>query len=828
MIFTGITGLVMLLLSGSGVPLGMPPAPEDPTIFRAAPEECLWYLGWAGTAEPDPNSKNHTEQLLAEQEVQHFLTEVETQLVAALKRGAPPNEEGRVAAEHGPKLVKALFTRPAAIFVASAGVGLSGPMVNGGAIVNLGDQAKDIEASLKTIERLATGRESTPDDAGWRRLPLPPQVPVVEWGVKGKHLVVGIGKGSADGIAERVTGDSSPAWLEEVRKNSPVERLSTLHYLNLRTIREIAVPMLSFGTGRPINGQAILDLAGIGNVQYYSNVSGLDEDGCVSKTFVALDGDPKGFLTFIGGAPLSADDISSIPDDATVAFAVRIDPQQILSNVRQLASTLDPRAAAELQDGIDDLKEDIGIDIEKDVLASLGDVWCIYDSPRESGLLLGATALVSVTDRDSLTRANERMVTLIRAEGGKDRARGQRGRQRFVTVGEFDFEGERVFFLNVVGEDFPFAPAWVITKDKLVIGLFPQTIKAYLSRSGDSKTLADAPAIASLLEAESAPVAIAYYDSRRIVELTYPGLQMLANVACSMLQSQGVELDISALPSLGTISKHLSPGTMSLSHAEGGIAMVSRSTLPISAGPATLALPLVGIASTRATIQPPRRAAMVQPSTPARPLAIGGGARGRSMNNLKQIGLALHNFHDVNKSLPAAFTVDKAGKPLLSWRVQVLPFLGDEGAKLHREFKHNEPWDSEHNKKLIEKMPAAYQVPGQKKTEAGKTSYLAPRGTGTLLSGEKPVGFRDALDGLSLTIMVVEAGPDAAVIWTKPDDLDFNPDKPLEGLLGQQDGGFLALFGDGSVRMIKDSVDPETLRRLFDRKDGQPVDRNSF
>ena len=74
------------------------------------------------------------------------------------------------------------------------------------------------------------------------------------------------------------------------------------------------------------------------------------------------------------------------------------------------------------------------------------------------------------------------------------------------------------------------------------------------------------------------------------------------------------------------------------------------------------------------------------------------------MNNLKQIGLAMHNYHDARGRLPAAYTVDKDGKPLLSWRVLILPYT--EEAALYKEFHLDEPWDSEHNKNLIARMPA--------------------------------------------------------------------------------------------------------------------------
>src|SRR5207245_10819748 len=80
-----------------------------------------------------------------------------------------------------------------------------------------------------------------------------------------------------------------------------------------------------------------------------------------------------------------------------------------------------------------------------------------------------------------------------------------------------------------------------------------------------------------------------------------------------------------------------------------------------------------------------------------------------SRNKLKQLALAFHNYHNTTRHFPQPATLDKDGKPLLSWRVELLPVM--EQAKLYSEFKHDEPWDSEHNKKLLEKMPSVFAPP---------------------------------------------------------------------------------------------------------------------
>src|SRR5262249_18903195 len=121
-------------------------------------------------------------------------------------------------------------------------------------------------------------------------------------------------------------------------------------------------------------------------------------------------------------------------------------------------------------------------------------------------------------------------------------------------------------------------------------------------------------------------------------------------------------------------------------------------------------------------------------------------ARERSLNNLKQLAFAMHTYHDAHKLLPAAASYDRQGKPLLSWRVQLLPYL--EQTNLYNQFKLDEPWDSPHNKKLIAKMPPIYRSAFSRKGAEGKTVYLAPVGKDTAFSGRKGLRFpKDFPDG---------------------------------------------------------------------------------
>src|SRR5262245_60529094 len=148
--------------------------------------------------------------------------------------------------------------------------------------------------------------------------------------------------------------------------------------------------------------------------------------------------------------------------------------------------------------------------------------------------------------------------------------------------------------------------------------------------------------------------------------------------------------------------------------------------------------------------------------------------RARSSNNLKQIAIAFHSFHDVHGAFPASAITDKNGKALLSWRVALLPYLEEDN--LYKEFKLDEPWDSKHNKKLLEKMPQVYAptITG-KPAKPYTTFYQVFTGPGTMFDPKRTRGtgigtlgsrLADVTDGLSYTVLATEAAE--PVLWTKP------------------------------------------------------------
>jgi hypothetical protein len=193
-------------------------------------------------------------------------------------------------------------------------------------------------------------------------------------------------------------------------------------------------------------------------------------------------------------------------------------------------------------------------------------------------------------------------------------------------------------------------------------------------------------------------------------------------------------------------------------------------------------------------------------------------AQAQSKENLKKIALAMHDYHDVMGRFPPAAVLDKNKKPLFSWRVLLLPYVGERD--LFKQFKLSEPWDSADNKKLLAKIPKVYAPVLGKSPEAGTTFYQVFTGKGTAFEGTRGLQITDFTDGTSNTILVIEAGE--AVPWTKPADLAYDPQKPLPKLGGLFKDVIHIGTADGWVSMTKKGYSESALRLMITRNNGKP------
>jgi hypothetical protein len=198
---------------------------------------------------------------------------------------------------------------------------------------------------------------------------------------------------------------------------------------------------------------------------------------------------------------------------------------------------------------------------------------------------------------------------------------------------------------------------------------------------------------------------------------------------------------------------------------------------------------------------------------------------------LREIGLALRNYHQDHGRFPPAVVYSPDGRPLYSWRVLILPYL--ERKDLYDKFDRNGLWNSPHNQELLAQRPQVYDPVGIA-TEPTRTFYQVFIGAGTAFESQEGESLEDFPDGPERTLLVVEAAE--PVPWTEPIDLPYMAVAqlpPLGGVFKAKSrpfdaggaDGFHVLLADGSVRFVyKGKIAEPALRALITRNGREPKD----
>ncbi len=195
------------------------------------------------------------------------------------------------------------------------------------------------------------------------------------------------------------------------------------------------------------------------------------------------------------------------------------------------------------------------------------------------------------------------------------------------------------------------------------------------------------------------------------------------------------------------------------------------------------------------------------------------GVRGSSRqlqckNNLRTIGLSLHNYHEDYGSFPPAITYDEEGRPLHSWRTLILPYL--DHAPLYESIDLSKPWDHPDNAAAAKACPPAFRCPSAARLPENCTTYVGIVSTTGCFHPTESRSEDDISDPSEKTLMVIEVSEDDAVPWMSPQDSDggwvlgFSPDVKLP-----HEGGVVALFGDGSVQFLSAELPDETRRSML-------------
>jgi prepilin-type processing-associated H-X9-DG protein len=589
-------------------------------------------------------------------------------------------------------------------------------------------------------------------------------------------------------------------------------------------------------------GLAFLDMAilpplppdaarmGLGGLKRVEARFGFQDDALMSVVRLVAPAPRNGILAMLDQPTFDLSTLPALPAGLTGFTVVSADVGKTYDRVVGLVKASDPAAGAgKVEEAERSWKAAVKIDVRRDLLPHLGPKFALYAPTAAPGAaaapgmgLLDLTVAAEIDDQKAVASALGSMMEAL-----TDRLKADANAGRAVPeIRKLD--GPRLAWtVSLPPGNVPpgIEPTVIVGKNRLVIAYRRASAEAAADlseRAGDRW----APRGSFALMARQLPARMVLLNVNDPRE-TFPTLvaslpMMLQGINTAMAQAAQranpgrlppprlpIRIDPALVPQPAELARFLAPGSLSIVSEPEGVRLVTRESFPSLTNPATTG---IAVALLLPAVQAAREAAR----------------RAQCVNNLKQIGLALNNYEAAYGSFPRAAIADKQGKPLLSWRVAILPFIEQDA--LYKKFKLDEPWDSPHNKALLQSMPWIYACPSATRAEPSLTNYRAFTGKNTLMSLDSDVRLASVTDGTAFTLAVVETKE--GVPWTKPEDLPFDPDMPAPaptyGAGAFHPGGFNALFADGSVKFLKAAVRPETIRALITRNGGEVIAPDDF
>ena len=492
---------------------------------------------------------------------------------------------------------------------------------------------------------------------------------------------------------------------------------------------------------------------------------GIQDDAIVAVLGAVAPAPRRGILTFLDQPTFNIRSLPPLPAGLTGFAVLSLDFARIYDQIVELAKQSDPQAG----DGFTQLEaafqQRFGIELRKELLASIGPKVSLYSQPTSAAAAadLATAALAPFT---GLTiSAQVRGDSVARAIDPLIQVINQliQARQAGAPRGQPNANAGAIAFRRQDG------PRPIYVLDLSQVGLPPQILAMFQPTIVLGK---DQLVVAATTEGAERAIALSGAARDRFWNPTGAFIPMARRLPGDL-----VFLNVSdprdTLPEL-----------------------VQR--LPVFVQQANMLLPAV---------QSAREAAR----------------RAQCTNNLKQIALAMHNYQATFNAFPKSAITDKDGKPLLSWRVAILPYI--EQGPLYKQFKLDEPWDSPHNQALIKEMPRVFTCPERTKVDPFTTTYRVFTGPGALFEKGKSIGVAEVTDGTSNTVMVVEAEGGGSLDEARR-RAGIRPGGSRLALWrgGPHNGGFNAAMGDTSIRFFANSIDAKRFRELVTRNGGEAID----
>jgi len=675
---------------------------------------------------------------------------------------------------------------------------------------------------------------------------LIPDSPGVElaWWSEGEHLVFTVGIGAVD-AAISVASGKSPSFASTAAGKKlaakPTFDRTGLVWMDFASLRErfSDIPLPPGPNEKPQTVGSVLGLIGLDSLNSLLVQSGYKGRALWSTVDIDAPGPRKGLMGLVDpDATMTLNHLPPLPVNNVGFFAQSISLgdsyDKIIALAREVAKIGPPSASDELEGMLEQIPEFLGFDPKADLLGALGSVYCLYSDSNQGILGADYGLVVQVKDAKKLRSTVKKLLNRLEDEVPVEFARGIERKKH----------GQSLTTVQIAGGGFN--PTFLIDDKWFCLGASSQTAEAFALRlKGDLPSWKPDPETAEVLAEvpkQFSSIAVAY--PRQMIRGLVSAAPLVAGFAQAGLTQLsrfggGPTIDLSSMPleipPAELVIRPLFPNVSWTVVDESGIHMTSRSSAP--------AIPLVGGAdgSTIAV-----SAVLVALLLPAVQQAREAARRTQSKNNLKQLGLALHNFHDTWNHFPQGTIPSKTLKveERQSWLVPLLPYL--DQAPLYNSMNVNlqdsAKWDD--NEEASNVQMAMFMNPSStvahRVGEPGFTDYAGWAGVGKDAPTEKckpdKMGIfgydrvsriANITDGTSNTVMVSDVLPKTHGPWAQGGKSTIRAltSKPYvngeDGIGSPHVGGFHVLMADGSVRFVSQNIDPGILESLATRAGGE-------
>jgi hypothetical protein len=608
-------GIVVLMLgsslSGGGL-MGLPPAERDAAFLKTAPADSLLYAEWAERSTGKSGAPG-IDGLMADPEIRAFYQAVDKAILTMIEREtAEGSPEEQILGKAVPPLVKSLLMRPGCVYVRfdqqaavkaiedlqpviGAAAGLLG--LQGALIINGGDDADAIAKHIIELQQLLPPQMRSKDLKN-QVFPLPLPGAKLTLHRHENYFVLAFGEGVVEKAVAGLSGKSTGGLASNPRfaaatKLVAMERTGEVSWLDVKGIVKTATEALGGPNGQMVSG--IAKMIGADAIDSIVSATGIVDGQIRSKSFMTTSGKTEGILALVAGRAIKPSDLALVPADSDLVVAFSLNTEKVYDTIRTIVQRSDPSGeAAKLFDGtVLQLEKELELNLKDDVFASFGDVWTLHDSPSAGGLFV--TSLVASLEVKDAEKANATFTQLMKIlKQAVPGDYGNANRRRGVYLEEAKFMGKTIYYVNTVGDDVPFAPAFCVTDKQLLAAPHPQALKAHLRFLQAKQPGFDTRIAKVIPKPDGDLLSVSFIESKTAVRYLYALVPYLGQLAMSELQRENIEIDIFSVPSARAILPYTDNAFSMTVRTKDGIYSESQSILPIP-GASTMLMQLPSV-----------------------------------------------------------------------------------------------------------------------------------------------------------------------------------------------------------------------------------------